>query len=178
MKIQYRKDLNLLLPNNPVTCEVGVASALFSELICEYWRPSKHYLIDAWECLPGTGDRNFPQEWHNMNYHIAKWKMYPYQNIATFIRGLSWNMSQHIEDNSLDIVYHDAGHDEQSVQQDIDAYWPKIKPGGIMGFHDFEAPEYQVGTVVRRFALKHGIDVHSIPEDKMEDAGGWIRKPK
>jgi hypothetical protein len=43
MEIKYRKDLNKLLPQNPVTCEVGVAEGFFSRDILELWKPSHHY---------------------------------------------------------------------------------------------------------------------------------------
>lgn len=41
------------------------------------------------------------------------------------------------EEASIDIVLLDAGHEYQEVRADIEAWWPKIKVGGRMFFHDW-----------------------------------------
>ena len=43
-------------------------------------------------------------------------------------------------DGSLDAVYIDAEHDEDSVREDIKTWRPKIKPGGILSGHDYILP--------------------------------------
>ena len=40
---------------------------------------------------------------------------------------------------SLDFVYIDASHDYKSVQADINAWYPKVKPGGYIGGHDYRS---------------------------------------
>lgn len=42
------------------------------------------------------------------------------------------------ENNSLDFVYIDASHDYESVKQDLQAWYPKLKIGGTIGGHDYE----------------------------------------
>jgi hypothetical protein len=37
----------------------------------------------------------------------------------------------------LDFCYIDANHTYESVSRDIEAMWPKINPGGVLGGHDF-----------------------------------------
>lgn len=44
--------------------------------------------------------------------------------------------SERFENNSIDYIYIDAEHDTKSVLRDIQAWWPKIKKGGILGGHD------------------------------------------
>jgi hypothetical protein len=44
------------------------------------------------------------------------------------------------EDKSLDFVFLDAGHDYSHVKEDILAWLPKIKDGGIIGGHDYKHP--------------------------------------
>lgn len=41
-------------------------------------------------------------------------------------------------DGSLAFVFIDAGHDGQSVRQDIRAWLPKVRPGGVLAGHDFD----------------------------------------
>ena len=45
--------------------------------------------------------------------------------------------AKHIEDDSVDYIYVDARHDYCGVTQDLQAYWPKLKGGGILAGHDF-----------------------------------------
>ena len=40
------------------------------------------------------------------------------------------------QDNSLDFVFIDACHDYEAVKKDIEAWYPKVKGGGIISGHD------------------------------------------
>jgi len=42
-------------------------------------------------------------------------------------------------DHSLDFVYIDACHDYDKVKQDVEAWLPKVKPGGTIAGHDYDA---------------------------------------
>jgi hypothetical protein len=37
----------------------------------------------------------------------------------------------------VDFVYIDGNHNYRAVTEDIRAWWPKIRPGGVLGGHDF-----------------------------------------
>ena len=41
------------------------------------------------------------------------------------------------DDNSLDFVYIDGNHDFLNVTQDINAWFKKVRPGGILAGHDY-----------------------------------------
>lgn len=177
--LKYRIDLNKLLPFNPVTVECGVAEGNLSRHICEFWKPQLHYCVDNWATIEGvTGDGNFPQEWHDMNLAITKWKLYNYRHLVKYLKGPSWRMAQHVQDESVDLVYLDAGHYYEAVKMDLEAWWPRLKPGGVMAGHDFSNPAYGVEQAAREFAQREGINLVIIPEDKAEDAGFYFIKPK
>ena len=40
-------------------------------------------------------------------------------------------------DGSFDFVYVDARHDYASAMEDIRAWWPKVRRGGILAGHDY-----------------------------------------
>jgi hypothetical protein len=51
--------------------------------------------------------------------------------------------SKRYKNGSLDFVFIDAAHDTTSVIHDLAAWWPKIKPGGILAGHDADWPSVQ-----------------------------------
>ncbi len=50
------------------------------------------------------------------------------------------------EDKSIDVCFIDAGHTYEEVLQDIDAWLPKVKSGGILCGHDY-LPKTWMGVV-------------------------------
>lgn len=61
-----------------------------------------------------------------------------WQEIATVIRGKSQEVSDQIEDNSIDILFIDGDHRYSAVIKDIELYLPKLKNNGIIVFDDCE----------------------------------------
>lgn len=174
--INHRYQLNQLLPENPVTVELGVAEGLFSRDILRDWKPKLHYLVDLWETFALPGDVGSEQKWHDSNYQNVLKLIEPFNN-HKILRGLTVQMSGHIPDNSVDLVYIDACHSYECVRDDINAYWDKLKSGGIMAFHDYEMPQYGVKQAVAEFAYARRLNVELIPEIEIKDAGAYIVKP-
>ena len=173
--MKYRIDLIKLLPNNPVTVELGVAEGNFSLDILREWKPKKHYLVDNWGPINDiTGDGTNPQVWHDKNYLQTVQKVNDYKNIE-ILRGITWEMANFVDDNSIDIVYIDACHSYECVMKDIESWIPKVKKGGIMAFHDYLSMEYGVNQAVNEFAGKNGFSVNVIEENNTFDAGAWFR---
>lgn len=74
--------------------------------------------------------------------------------IGEYHSGLSWSVAQRYVDRSLAAVFIDADHEEDSVRQDIAAWWPKVEPGGWLAGHDFCPPFPGVmNAVLERFKI-------------------------
>jgi hypothetical protein len=52
------------------------------------------------------------------------------------------------QNSSVDFVFIDAAHDYVSVQKDINAWLPKMKPNSILAGHDYGNSETQVKKAV------------------------------
>ena len=71
-----------------------------------------------------------------------------------------------VPDNSLDFVYIDADHTEEGVRTDLEAWYSKVKSGGIVSGHDYngrgdKSGRFGVKKAVDEFAEKYGYEVMS-----------------
>lgn len=73
-------------------------------------------------------------------------------------------------DQSCDVIWIDADHSEAAVLADIDAWWPKLKPGGYLGGDDYLWPG--VATAVHARFTHH---VSLIPGWRTDESytGPW-----
>jgi predicted O-methyltransferase YrrM len=64
--------------------------------------------------------------------------------------------ARHFQNGSLDFVFLDADHTYESVKADLAAWWPKVRPGGILAGHDFASEFPGVEQAVRERFPKKG----------------------
>ena len=65
--------------------------------------------------------------------HVLK----PFGERFSLMRMPSMEAVLEFEDGSLDWVYLDGNHDYKHVFEDMNAWWPKVRRGGVLGGHDF-----------------------------------------
>lgn len=173
--ITHRSNLHEICDTTLPAVEVGCAEGYFSNDLLNMGF-HKLYMVDTWQRIPtAKGDGANSQEWHDKNYQAAINRVLPHGEKAVFLRGLSVEMAKFVPDNSLGLVYLDAGHDYESVKTDLHAWFPKLVKGGIIAGHDYLNEAYGVKQAVHDFAKKHGFEVHLIAENKPEDAGFWFK---
>jgi SAM-dependent methyltransferase len=84
----------------------------------------------------------------------------PIKHIINPIRMTSLEASKLYEDESLDFVFLDASHKYEDVKADMEAWYPKVKPGGIFSGHDYPTwPE--VVKAVDEFFNPYGMNFSS-----------------
>lgn len=81
------------------------------------------------------------------------------------VKGISWEVADQFEDASIDFVFIDADHVYQSVRNDVLAWLPKVKPGGIISGHDYNKEHPGVLQAVPEI---FGDKVISIPSDDFD----------
>ena len=180
--IQYRRDLWRLFETTPFyvlggVVEVGVAEGNFSEDICR-WQIQFPviYLVDRWKHMKkAKGDSHNPQMWHDMNCARVRERTKPWANRVVILQEESTVAAATLKDDSLSLVYIDADHSYEGVISDIRAWFPKVKRGGYMAFHDYQNPAYGVKRAVTEMAAMIGARVLEMLEDKPEDAGAYFQ---
>lgn len=110
-------------------------------LAVEVINSGKDIKIDAVDTWKGTPDESY----HQQDIYIKTDKLYQLflNNISSLsdvinpIRMTSVEASNLYEDNSIDVVFIDAGHTYEDVKKDIIAWKPKVKKGGYLAGHDY-----------------------------------------
>jgi predicted O-methyltransferase YrrM len=75
---------------------------------------------------------------------------------VTFLLGDSAARAGDFADASIDLVFVDADHAEASVRKDLEAWAPKVKPGGVISGHDYASRRHPgVKPAVDRFFAGH-----------------------
>jgi hypothetical protein len=116
--------------------EIGVFKGEFSKRILQGWN-GRMYLIDPWRPL---GEEYLDSSNHNHHldaYSKTAESIKGFEDRAFMLRGLSSQLVDLFQDESLDWVYIDGNHAYDYVKQDLKMWWPKLKPGGLMSGHDF-----------------------------------------
>jgi len=175
--LKSRAELYKLLPENPVVAAVGSAEGLFDRDILKYWKASKLYSVDNWGKISGqTGDGGFENDWHQKNYENAMSLFKEFGTKSVVLRGISWDMAVNVPDESLDCVYIDCCHEYGCVKNDLKAWFPKVKKGGIVAGHDINNKMYGVLQAVYEFTNELGVTYTIIPEQGW-DASFYFVKP-
>ena len=119
--------------------EIGVFKGKYSQELLDA-NPNLHlYGVDPWELAAhpeGVFKGGEKQELFDNIYEEAKKRLTPYKNF-TFVKKYSMDALKDFEDNSLDFVYIDAGHDFVNFTLDLDGWLKKVRPGGIISGHDY-----------------------------------------
>jgi len=118
--------------------EIGVFQGNFSKKNLHHWK-GQYYMIDAWSHRPSdVGDKNFKNDAiNNANMKAAMDNTKFAGDRRHVIQALSFDAAKDFEDNSLDWIYVDALHTYDALMIDLDAWYPKLRPGGLMTGDDY-----------------------------------------
>lgn len=167
--------------------EIGVREAGNLKHLAKNKSFSKGMLfgVDCWTenpDKPEINDVGFTQEMLNQQFLkcTIDFSLNPFVKI---VRNFSYEASFTFPDNYFDFIYIDAAHDYESMVVDLNAWWPKLKPGGIFSGHDYieydviwRGKKCEVYRATNEFAVQQGVTVDYV-EGNLEDPDPFTRCP-
>jgi hypothetical protein len=153
---------------NATVVEVGVWRGEFGlELMaafpgCNYVGVDPYALYENYTDKPGHEFNGQDQldSLYNRVLHLVE------SQGGTLLRDFSVSAAKTFNDRSIDVVYLDGDHKYQAVSADIQAWWPKIRSGGILAGHDYiersHVEEFGVIPAVQEFLAREGIEIFYI----------------
>jgi Methyltransferase domain len=167
--IPSRLELPFLLDARRLTgvaVEVGVDEGLFSEYLLEYWHGQQLISVDPWLEMPPdeyTDTCNTSQASMEEKYERTKRRLAPFGDRSDIRRETSAEAAARVTPGSLDFVYLDARHSYEGVTEDLHAWFPLVRGGGLMAGHDYNDGVFVEGVHGVRSAVDKFFGARAIP---------------
>ncbi|WP_116367394.1 class I SAM-dependent methyltransferase [Parahaliea mediterranea] len=118
--------------------ELGVYNGLsfftFCQAMVENDIDGVAYAVDCWE-----GDEHTDAYDDSIFKDVQSHAREHYRGISYLMKMYFHEALQHFEDDSIDLLHIDGLHTYEAVKEDFETWYPKVKPGGIVLFHDVMA---------------------------------------
>jgi Methyltransferase domain len=142
-----RERLLAKMPRNSICAEIGVHEGDFAEEILRSQKPVMLHLIDPWRY---EDRREYNEAWYggkasggqavmDNRFRLVKRrfsKRIRRKQVAVH-RGYSSDIVNEFSDDYFDWIYIDGNHLYEYVKQDLELYYPKVKPGGYITGDDY-----------------------------------------
>jgi ubiquinone/menaquinone biosynthesis C-methylase UbiE len=177
--LESRKDLVKLIKSGSKVIEVGVFKGDFSKDIFDSCGPSELVLIDIFEGIMGSGDK----DGNNMQYidlndyflHLSDF--FSEISEVKLIKGKSSEVLKNLNKNSYDFIYIDASHEYNDVKIDLFLSYDLIKPGGYISGHDYEINRFPgVVKAVEEFCQQNNQNIEYLTKDGLPSFAIKINK--
>jgi len=161
--------------------EIGVAEGLHAIELYENLNIDRLILIDIWSIY--TVRYNIAASVHELvkseltanfiSYYDKVKNLFANKNNVDIIKGASLEVAQNFEDNSFDFVYIDASHDYKDVLADLECWYAKVKPGGVLAGHDYCLVWDEVKLAVDEFVKLHNLMLNIDKNFEINDFHNW-----
>ncbi len=147
--------------------EIGVLHGKYSVYLLRNWKGKTLHSVDPWR---NFGDGDYIDINHHSDATFEDIHRQAVENLAPFgqrskiLRQASPQAAEQFADGHFDFVFIDAQHQYEGAKQDLEAWWPKVRSGGILAGHDYLdgiIPEgnFGVKSAVDEFARKRGLRI-------------------
>jgi hypothetical protein len=138
--------------------EIGVFLGTYAAANLKVWQ-GEYYAIDAWQWRPtdDPADKNFRNEKDNQKHmKEAMDNMAFAGKRAIPVRAKSLEAVGRFADHTFDWLYIDALHTEKALLDDLRAWWPKLRPGGLFTGDDYGDENATDFMSAERYAKTYG----------------------
>ncbi len=118
--------------------EVGVWRGEFAAHNLKFWK-GRYYMVDLWgHRRDGSTDKNMKDKgsWNQVYLDAVSNTLFAEDRVF-FRPGDSEKESETFQDNIFDWIYIDTLHDEVSVKKELNAWYPKLRSGGLFSGDDY-----------------------------------------
>lgn len=151
-RLVSRVELAGLIPVGGRAAELGVAKGAFSDELLAARDDFHLYSIDRW-----GGDRGHDSE----EFDAARTLLGRHGGRCTIVRKSFDEALADFEPASLDLIYIDGyAHDGQEGGRTLDAWWSRLKVGGIFAGHDYHPDWKPTVDAVDAFCRKRGLAIN------------------
>ncbi len=151
-------------------CEVGTLYAGHASAILSSTSIEKLYCVDAYKG-PQVGTN---QSYADVLYFLTSRRIQPWGARCTLIRESSETASKSFKANQLDFVFIDAGHTYEDVKVDLQSWFDKVRPGGIVAGDDYTSMFPGLMKAVNEFFKTKSLTVKT---GGINNRIWWIQKP-
>lgn len=185
--VPTRDDIPIFLNNLGLVnfgVEVGVLWGTYAHHMLSQWNGKRLYLVDPWhnqrdyddplKCDEETGEIRKQRTLELLSHFADRFEI---------VMDHSPDAASRFQDGSMDFVYLDGNHSYLSVKADIEAWLPKVVPGGFLMGHDYadaitragwdrkkddprELTKYGVKSAVDEFIENSGYELFLTSDDK------------
>jgi predicted O-methyltransferase YrrM len=141
-----RAQICKLIGADAVGVELGVAAGYFSDTLLRYSPLVRLYSIDAWS------------DHHDSDEYLRCVRRLRKHGRRSVVLRMLFDEALHLfADESLDFIYIDGyAHTGQEGGQILQAWWPKLRKGGLFSGHDYDERWPATVEAVDRFVEARG----------------------
>ena len=139
--------------------EIGVFEGYYSNVLLSHNPALTLWCIDSWG----------PERRRADAFTVAQQTLAPHNDRVVLMKGTSLAVAALVPDGFFDFVFIDANHSYDAVREDVAAWAPKVRSGGIVSGHDYYPGKRvkQCGVIqaVDEYIAAHGLTLHTTPYD-------------
>jgi hypothetical protein len=152
-----RRAVLKVMPRGSVCAEIGVDRGDFSHRILQTVQPHRLHLIDPWEYMVsdeykesrygGRFGGNQAQMDARYASVLRRFRSAIDAGQVVVHRAYSQDIAPDFDDDYFDWVYVDGNHLYEYVKQDLELFYPRLKPGGYIAGDDYISGGWWQGGV-------------------------------
>jgi hypothetical protein len=166
--------------------ELGVWRGEFAEANLNKWRGQMYYMVDLWKrsdcvggntsaCVYGSNVSDGGRAERDFDKMYTRLRLERHRSFAgryELVQSSTLEAARRFPDGFFDWIYLDATHTYAEARRDLEAWYPKVKLGGLISGHDYQFQHQAIGAgyvfgvrdAVDEFAAARATRVYSTME--------------